>query len=288
MALRLGLSRDAIASRINLTLPANVNKDETKNIFKMIRSLAEVFGINTDGIDELFLQTNLHTATGQFLDDYINDLSDIGRKVGESDDTYRSRFYKNVFVYNGTRDGMKQIVYDVLGDYPVALNDKSRGAFYDSGEYYNSGDGGALYGGTDGQPYVGYIILPYRPTALQLEEICALVNIHKALGLVIYIKWRRYTDLSGYTYKEIAELVTGQPNVKVIGPDVPYGDSYDGLSYYDDSYSPSMFGDEDESGLNDYYVILGDRPIAGVLDELYETLAENLTIGDHITVVYEQ
>lgn len=283
---RLGWDGDTTANRITLTLPAKFAKKESSNIWKLLRSMAEIFKINVDGIDELFLQTNLKTATGEFLDDYIYELTELKRKTGETDDDFRQRYYRNVFVYNSTRNGMKEITYDVMGFYPVALVDKDRGGSFNALYYYNDLEGGSHYGGGV-DPYVGYIILESAPSETQLDELCALINKHKALGVKIYIKYRRYAIYTGYSYTEIAELVTGQSIVKVIGP-MPYGDFYSANGYYNDTNYPAIYGDEDETGLTHKYLYLAEQPNDGVLDELLESLSENLEPGDSLYVVYPQ
>jgi hypothetical protein len=281
---RFNWDGDTIADRISLTLPARVAKKQASKVWKLLRSMAEIFKVNVDGIDELFLQTNLVTASGDFLDDYIYDLTKIKRELNESDDDYRDRFYRNVWVYNNTKNGMREITFDVMGHYPVALVDKSRGGFYDSLYYYNDLEGGSHYnGGTE--PYVGYIILESRPSSAQLDELCTLINKYKALGVKIYIKYKKYDVYTGYSYEEIAQFVTEQSFVKVIGP-AAYGDFYNAAGYYNDTNYPAIYGDEDESSYTYKYLYLAEAPSEGVLDELLESLSENLVGSDNLYVVY--
>lgn len=285
MARQLNLDKDAIANRMTLFLPANFAKDNSSNIWKLLRSMAEIFHIVTEGLDELYKQTNIETASGEYLDEYVRELTNIGRDDSETDDDLLVRYYRNVFTYNGTRDGMRQIVYDIMGSYPTALVDNQPGGFSDALFYFNDIAGGSSWGNDSGQPFVGYIFLKYAPSEEQLDKLCNLINIHKALGVKIYLKYRRYQIFNGLSYTEIAEAVTEQSVVKQV--QAPYGDFYDGNGYYNDTNYPAIYGDEDDVS-DTKYLFLKERPDDGVLDELLEQLAENLEAGDTLKVVFPE
>lgn len=282
---RLGFTGDQIADRINLVLPAKFSRDHASNIWKMLRSLAEVFKINTDGIDELFQQTNISTASGSFLDDYINDLSNIARKVDETDEDYRLRYFRNVFVYSGTKDGMKNIVFDILGYNPLALVSKERGARFDAHYYFNDTAGMSTYGDPNGTAFVGYIYLTSRPSAALLDELCTVINQHKVQGVRIYLKFKNYANFTG-TYRQIAMQVMDYPEARVTNPTHARGGFYDGSSYYNDTFYPTVYGVEDESGLTYHYVYLPTKPDAGQLDEMASLINDNLVPGDHVYIRY--
>lgn len=285
MSLRLGWDKDTIADRITLTLPDSFAKDHESSIWKLMRSIAEMFYVNTDGIDGLFQQTNISTASGEYLDEYVQELSGIRRKEDETDDQLRVRHFRNAFTYNGTKNGVKEITYDVVGYYPLLLNGKERGAYNDALYYYNDARGGSVYGGAS-EAYVGYIVLNTAPTEAQMDELCALLNRHKKLGIKLYIKHKQYGDFTGDTYSEIAEQIMGQTAVKQLGL-TPYGDFYDGRSYYDDTNYPAFYGGDQEDNFYKY-LYLNRVPTDNELDQLCEALADNLNAGDHIRLFYKQ
>jgi hypothetical protein len=283
--MRLNYDGDKLADRLTLTLPAKFARAHSTSVWKMLRSIAEVFGIATTGIDELYQQTNTTSATGEFLDNIIVDNTKIIRKQNETDGQYRVRYFRNLFVYNSTKQGMKEITFDIMGEYPVALVDKERGAFWNSKQYYGDMNGGSHYGKIGGDPFVGWIILKSKPSASQIDELCSVIKKYKALGVRIFLKWRKYDMLTGLTYEEIAVHITEQPRAKVSGNHIApkvYGDFYDSRRYYNDTFKPSLYG-----GISDYtFVYLAAKPSQGVLDELVEVLGENLVYGDKLAIVY--
>lgn len=181
----LNLSLEEIVERIVLTLPSKFIVGTDSTLYKFLKGIGQLFLIPSNQIDDLFDRTSL-TATGQYLDDYISDLINIGRKENETDEDYVDRYYSYIFKYNCTKDGMKEIVYDVVGYYPSALVDKQRGMFWNAKFYWN--DSESIWAKTIGTPFVGYIILNQTPTDEQINELCKLIDENKAAGVQIFLK----------------------------------------------------------------------------------------------------
>src|SRR5574343_312804 len=116
------LSISQIVDRIYVHLPTMFGKrDESSILYNVINGIASIFQVNSNQIDLLYLNTSL-AASGEYLDNYINALSNIGRKSGESDEDYRERYLRYTFQYNGTRSGLTLIVEDVMNETPTMLN----------------------------------------------------------------------------------------------------------------------------------------------------------------------
>jgi hypothetical protein len=283
----LNYDGDAVARRITLTLPSSLATSQGTSVWSLVRSMAEVFKMATDAIDELFINTNLRSATGEFLNDYVYDLTKLKRKAGETDAQLRTRFGRSVFDYNATENGMENIVFDIMAETPVLKTGMDRGAFYDSLYYYNDAQGISIYGTETGTAYVGYIILDSVPTAAQIEELCETIQRHKSLGIKIYIKYRRLKDYTGSTYEEIVTDYTGKEWCKIIGP-AAYGEFFDARSFYSDTNYPSIYGQEDESGLDHLYIFLPSKPVQTTIDDMLESLSDNLVPGDSVYLVYPE
>jgi hypothetical protein len=152
-----------ITKRIMLSLPSRFTREEQSNVYKFFESIADVFKIDADKIDELILQTNLETASGTYLDQYISGLAGFGRLnasyqsmleteddfniiaedgsrlylpdyqegVQEDDDQYRDRFQSVIYEYNSTKRALEQIVVDFAYEYPIDMYaGVQRGAYY--------------------------------------------------------------------------------------------------------------------------------------------------------------
>lgn len=186
-----------IIDRVMLFLPSRFTRSEESTLYKFIYGIASALKLNSDAVDELFRQTNLTTSSGEYTDMYIEDLADLGRKNGESDANYKDRYYKNVFIYNSTADGIRQIVIDIEGESPEGMYSAGkRGAFLDSRYYFNDTNLRSTYGDKDAAPFTGYIHLKQKPRASTLDELCKTINRNKAVGTNIYFF---YPELSyGY------------------------------------------------------------------------------------------
>ena len=182
---KLNLSIEDIVERIVITLPSKFTRDTESILYKFLKGVAQIFQISSNQLDDLFERTSL-AATDTYLDKYINDLTNIGRKNDEEDEDYVERYYKYVFTYNTTKSGIKQIVFDVLGYYPTALVDKQRAMFWNAKFYWNDED--SIWGKESGEPFVGYVVLNQTPTNEQIDELCKIINDNKAAGVQIFLK----------------------------------------------------------------------------------------------------
>jgi len=215
-----------ITKRIMLSLPSRFTRDEQSNVYKFFESIADVFKIDTDKIDELITQTNLETASGAYLDQYISGLAGFGRLnsnyqamleteddfdiiaedgtrlylpdyqegVPEDDIQYRERFNSVIYDYNSTRVGLRQIVVDFTYEYPVDMYAGSkRGAYYSietihAKNYFNDPSTGR-YGAGGDVAFIGYIELTRRPNQELIDVLCSHLTAAKALGIKLYLKY---------------------------------------------------------------------------------------------------
>ena len=185
-----------ILNRIYLVLPSKFSRETGTELYALLYGLGEALKINTDQIDELVIDTNLATATGAYLDAYITDLIDLGRKEGESDDDYRNRFYYNTFVYNCSKDGIKAISINVVGNEPYGMfTDSRRGAYLDSRYYYDDDMYMSEYGDSDSSAFIAYIEFGRKPRAEIFDELCKTIAATKAAGIKIYLKYPVDNDL---------------------------------------------------------------------------------------------
>jgi len=215
-----------ITKRIMLSLPSRFIRDEQSNVYKFFESIADVFKIDTDKIDELILQTNLETASGAYLDQYISGLAGFGRLnsnyqamleteddfdiiaedgsrlylpdyqtgIQEDDIQYRERFQSVIYDYNSTRVGLRQIVVDFAYEYPTDMYAGSkRGAYYSietihAKNFFNDPSTGR-YGAGGDVAFIGYIELTRKPSDDVLEILCNHLTAVKAWGIKLYLKY---------------------------------------------------------------------------------------------------
>jgi hypothetical protein len=235
-----------ITKRILLALPVRFTKEESSNVYKFFESMADSFYIDTEKIDELIAQTNISSASGDYLDEYIQGLAGFGRLkssvqdvldtedyqditdeenvviltpeyqhgVKESDPAYKDRFINVLYNYNSTKDGIKNIVIDFAFQEPKEMNTGvKRGAFYSaptshSKNFYND-PGYSHYGSFDIAAFTGFIELSQKPDDDLLEQLCIHIQNAKAYGIQIYVKYPLVGILDGsYVYTISDEIVT--------------------------------------------------------------------------------
>lgn len=177
-----------ITRRIIINLPVKFNAEDGTNVYKFFEAIANGFQITSDKIDELAMQTNLVTATGVYVDNYINGLADMGRyasgvvylDANETDQQYKDRFNNTIYVHNSTKPGLQQIFIDFFESTPRYMYTGTRnGAFADAEYFYDTGIE-ALWGADSYQPYTGYIELYRKPNDWILDQL--LVALRKAQG----------------------------------------------------------------------------------------------------------
>lgn len=177
-----------IVERIQLFLPSKFTRDSSSEIYKLLLGLSEILKISSDEVDELFRQTNLYSATGAYVDDFITGQSKIGRKEDEEDETYKTRYKRYVYVYNSTKNGIKQIVIDITGSEPVAMfNGQRRGAYLNDRQYFNDTNLRSTYGDISPQPFTGYIQFAEKPSDEHIDELCKVITKAKASGIKLYL-----------------------------------------------------------------------------------------------------
>jgi hypothetical protein len=215
-----------ITKRIMLTLPARFTREEQSNVYKFFDSIADVFKLDTDKIDELITQTNLETASGAYLDQYISGLAGFGRLnssfqsiletedefdiidedgsrlylpdynegLEEDDNQYRDRYNSVLFDYNSTRQGLRQVIVDFTYEYPVDMYaGAKRGAYYSietlhAKNYFNDPSTGR-YGAGGDVAFIGYIELTRRPQEELIDILCKHLTDAKAWGIKLYLKY---------------------------------------------------------------------------------------------------
>lgn len=215
-----------VTRRIMLTLPARFTRDEQSSVYKFFESISEVFKIDTDKIDELITQTNLETASGAYLDQYISGLAGFGRLnstyqamleteddfdiidedgsrlylpdyqegVPEDDNQYRDRYQDVLYNYNSTKQGLRQVVIDFAYEDPTDMYaGTKRGAYYSietlhARHYFNDALTGT-YGTGGDVAFVGYIELTRRPNEELIDILCKHLTDAKAWGIKLYLKY---------------------------------------------------------------------------------------------------
>ena len=235
-----------ITNRILLALPVRFTKEESSNVYKFFESMADSFYINAEKIDELIAQTNLSSASGDYLDDYVQGLAGIGRLkssvqdvldtednqditnednivmltpgfqqgIKESDPAYKDRFLNVLYTYNSTKSGIKNIIIDFAFQEPKEMSTGvKRGAFYSSttshSKYFYNDPTYSHYGSYDIAAFTGFIELSQKPDDDLLEQLCIHIQNAKAFGIQIYIKYPLVGILDGsYVYNIIDEVVT--------------------------------------------------------------------------------
>lgn len=169
---------------------------QTSNINNLFSSIASIFKINVDQLNQAYNRIFIDTVIGQDLDNYINDLTKIKRKTNESDNDYRNRYYKFVFQYNSSENEIRNIVFDVTGQNPkTMIAGSSRTAFWGEPNnvnciakyYYNNILSiPTLWSGTNGA-FTGYIFFNARPNDILLQELINTIEYVRCQGTIIYL-----------------------------------------------------------------------------------------------------
>ncbi len=196
-----------ILNSITAVLPAFFTRKEDSGVYNFILAIAQVFKINIDQINQCFNNTFISQSSGTVLDGLITDISNIHRKNDEVDEDYVNRYYKYIFDYNIQKNTVREIVYDILNEYPIKLVEgNQRTAYWGQGDltleeqvaasgdvYYYDDDNPdylTLWGGEQGdRGFIGYIYLNEKPTQDKLDELCNVIELVRARGTSIYLVW---------------------------------------------------------------------------------------------------
>jgi hypothetical protein len=186
-----------ITTRIMLVLPSKFTREVTSNVYDLFYGISSALKLDSDLIDELFKQTNLTSASGEYVDQYISELTELGRKADETDADYKTRYYKNVFEYNCTKNSIQAIVVDLTGSEPYAMyNVAKRGAFLsgpnqNARHYYDDPSFLSTYGDPDPTICTAYIQFSSRPGGAAgnqtLIDLCKTINGVRGAGIKIYL-----------------------------------------------------------------------------------------------------
>jgi hypothetical protein len=180
-----------IVDRIAIHMPSAYTRDDASQLIGILKSIAEVLKINTDLMDEMERQTMLVSATGEYVDEYITDLSKIGRKNNtELDEDYKTRYKNCTYKYNCTKQGLKLVVIDLVGNSPYNMyNGNKKGVYYNSKSYYDDAPFKSTYGAGSNTTYVGYIEFSRKPNIYVIDDLCKIINDTMAKGVKIYLKY---------------------------------------------------------------------------------------------------
>jgi hypothetical protein len=205
-----------IVDRIYMTLPTKFTRDASSNLYAFLSGLSSALQLNDSQIDELYRQTNLITASGEYLDDYVVGLSNIGRKYGESDDDYRNRYLSYTYKYGNSKQGIQNVVVDIVGNSPMAMYvGRKRGAYFNGRKYLNSNNATCIAGASSSQAYTGYIQFSRKPNKYVLQELIETIEAAKAFGVQIYLVYPATNNLIIDTSSEMSSN-TGSERVVIL------------------------------------------------------------------------
>ena len=199
------LSVSGIVERVYLTLPPRFTRDSSSAFYSVMTGIGEMFQLSVNYIDELWRQTNLTSASGEYVDKYIYDLIAWGRRSYYTDDEYKERYGQILYEHNSTEAGMSKVIENVLGHPPLLMYAARRkGAFYNAGYFWDDDVGLTVYGSQSGSAFIGIIELSRKPDDQLIDELCILLDKAKAAGVVVYLKWptdyETDTDLCGGSF----------------------------------------------------------------------------------------
>jgi hypothetical protein len=191
-----GFSLSDIVTRVMLVLPSRFSREDGTDVVNFFTGIAAALKINSEQVDELFRQTNLVSASGEYVDEYIVDLIDYGRKEDESDEDYKTRYKRIAFRYNSTRQGLAYVSLDLLGTEPYGMyNGTARGAYFNSGYFLDDDFFLSTYGDEGEEMFVGYIEFGRKPNEDVFDELCKTIAAAKAAGIRVYLKYPLGNDL---------------------------------------------------------------------------------------------
>lgn len=192
-----------LTERIMLVLPARFSRETSAYVYKFFEAICNGYILNTTSADELFRQTSLAGATGEYVDMYVNQISGLGRyREGnvytdddETDAQLISRYKNTIYTYNSTRDGLSQVVIDFIGNPPYQMYTANKRGAYAAGRYYFNNGHQSTYGNEDSTPFTGYIEFSREPNEWLKEELRITLNKCRGYGINIYLKWPTTDDL---------------------------------------------------------------------------------------------
>lgn len=192
-----------LTERIMLVLPARFSRETSAYTYKFFEALCDGFILNSSSADELFKQTSLAGASGEYVDAYISELSGLGRyKEGnvyldddENDEQLITRYKNTIYTYNSTKNGLRQVVIDFIGNPPMYMYTANKRGAYAGGRYYYNDGHGSTYGREGNIPFTGYIEFSREPNEWLKEELKTTLNKCRGYGITVYLKWPSTDDL---------------------------------------------------------------------------------------------
>lgn len=196
-----------IVLSIKSVLPTIFNNRTISAISNFVETVATVFKINIDQLNEFFNNTFIATSSGIVLNNLIHDLSGMSPYDGESDNDFRNRYYDWCYHYKATRESISGIVFDVIGeeaDQIYSLSD--RNAFwqeknnptrtYQNKYFYDDVGKNRVFWNTDSQEkdFIGYIYLREKPSDTILSKLIDTIEQVKGQGTKIYILYPPSND----------------------------------------------------------------------------------------------
>ena len=191
--------------QIKLTAPYSWKTKANSVLGNLLEGIVKIFQLNVDQINQFYNNTFIGYAEGNQLNKLIKPLSNLNRKTGESDVSYRNRYLKYIFQYNPTKAQITEIVKDVTGANPERIHEPNQRTAYWGAENLDVPDRGLLvadyydeenadyigYWGNTGEDdsvnYTAYIYFSVKPTDDQIDELCFLIEKVRMKGTRIYL-----------------------------------------------------------------------------------------------------
>lgn len=200
----------SLVDSIKFYFPHFLNPNKVNSVLRnFITVFAYIFKLNTDQLNQMFVNTFIQEAEGDILTDLIMDISGIKRKNDETDEDYRARYIKYCYEYNITNNSVNNIVNDITGQFPSKIvegnsrgfywgtpNNQATGSVIDTRYYYNDVGVYTPLWGTEGEKaWIAYIFLKEIPSQEILNELCDVIERVRMIGTTIYLVLPQVSDI---------------------------------------------------------------------------------------------
>jgi len=214
--------------QIKLTTPYSWKTKANSVLGNLLEGIVKIFQLNVDQINQFYNNTFIGYAEDDDTDTdrsvrnltkLIKPLSNLNRKTGETNASYRNRYLKYVFQYNPTKAQITEIVKDVTGANPERIHEPNqRTAYwgtadlpigdqdnYGVADYYDEENADYIgYWGNTGEDdsvnYTAYIYFSTKPTDDQIDELCFLIEKVRMKGTRIYLVFPD-SALNGFNFE---------------------------------------------------------------------------------------
>ena len=193
---QLATNTQTLFTRLRALLPRGwfgQERGPVARVDALLQGPSSVLGRVLTQIQYIKLQTRLLTATGAWLDLYAFDYfgTQLRRRSGELDSSYRLRIYTNLLRERGTRHAVYQMLVDITGQIPIMREPRYT---LDGSAYGAQGGYSARRGyGSINFPYVGAAVA-YRPVpgstfyGISDADIYEAINGVKQFGTEVYLQ----------------------------------------------------------------------------------------------------